>query len=420
MASQPILEWGVVAIFVTVYLGMILGGLPRLKLDRSGVALLGAIGMIGLGAMSTEQAARAVDLPTLLLLFSFMVVSAQIRLGGFYSWVAWRVAALPLQHRVLLGVLIAVAAALSAVFSNDIVCLAMTPVVVQLCRKRGLNPVPFLLGLACAANIGSAATLIGNPQNMLIGSVLHLPFGAYVFRAWLPVCLSLLVLWVWLVWGPRADRVSDLPGYDAQRVDEPPKAPPAQHQATELDTWQTTKGLIVATALIGVFLFTDWPREVAALLGAAVLLLSRRLHTADVMGFVDWPLLVLFIGLFVVNHGFDGTGLASQAVEWLDIQGVNLSDPGALLVAGVALSNLVSNVPAVMMLLPHLKGFEAGTTLALVSTFAGNLLLVGSIANLIVVDLAKKEGVVIDWRIHARVGVPVTLLTLAMVWVCSA
>jgi Na+/H+ antiporter NhaD/arsenite permease-like protein len=172
------MDLGVVAIFVTVYLGMILGGLPRLKLDRSGVALLGAIGMIALGALNTDQAARAIDWPTVLLLFSFMVVSAQMRLGGFYAYVIGRVAALPLGCNALLAVLIAVAGSLSAVFSNDIVCLAMTPVVVQLCRQRGLNPVPFLLGLACAANIGSAATLIGNPQNMLIGSVMQLPFAA--------------------------------------------------------------------------------------------------------------------------------------------------------------------------------------------------------------------------------------------------
>jgi Na+/H+ antiporter NhaD/arsenite permease-like protein len=174
------------------YLGMILGGLPRLKLDRSGVALLGAIAMIGLGAISTEQATRAVDLPTILLLFSFMVVSAQMRLGGFYTAVTRRVVALPLGRKGLLGTLIGVAAALSAVFSNDIICLAMTPVVAQLCLLRRLNPLPFLVGLACAANICSAATLIGNPQNMLIGSVMHLPFGGYLRQAVLPVGLSLL------------------------------------------------------------------------------------------------------------------------------------------------------------------------------------------------------------------------------------
>jgi len=135
-----------------------------------------------------------------------------------------------------------------------------------------------------------------------------------------------------------------------------------------------------------------------------------------VMGFVDWELLVLFMGLFVVNHAFESTGLAAQAVAMLAAQGMHLSDPGPLMAAAVGLSNLVSNVPAVMLLLPHLSDAQSGMTLALVSTFAGNLLLVGSIANLIVVDLAHRSGVAIDWRAHARIGLPVTLLTLAVVW----
>lgn len=404
-------DWSVVAIFVTVYLGMILGGLPRLKLDRSGVALLGAIGVIGLGVMSTGQAAQAVDWPTILLLFSFMVLSAQMRLGGFYTTVTHRVAALPLGRSGLLAALIAVAAALSAVFSNDIVCLAMTPVVARLCLQRRLDPVPFLLGLACAANIGSAATLIGNPQNMLIGSVLQLPFGAYVRQALPPVLMSLAVLWVWLVWGPQA-RVASLP-----RLKLPPDLATELRAGEPFDAWQSIKGLVVAAALLLVFLFTDWPREVAALVGAGVLLLSRRFHSSRVMGLVDWDVLVLFMGLFVVNHAFESTGLAAQAVAWLGAQGVHLADPGPLFVAGVGLSNLLSNVPAVMLLLPHLRGMEAGVTLALVSTLAGNLLLVGSIANLIVVDLAQRSGVIIDWRAHARVGIPVTLMTLAIVWI---
>ncbi|MDP3336127.1 MAG: SLC13 family permease, partial [Rhodoferax sp.] len=282
--EHSLTDWGIVAIFVTVYIGMILGGLPRLKLDRSGVALLGAIGVIGLGAMSTTQAASAVDLPTMLLLFAFMVVSAQMRLGGFYTAVTRQVAALPLGRNALLGALIAVAGALSAVFSNDIICLAMTPVVAQLCLQRRLNPAPFLLGLACAANIGSAATLIGNPQNMLIGSLLQLPFGAYVRQALPPVVLSLGVLWAWLVWGPgHAESTAPAKPSAAMPVDLPSGYGPLQ--APPFDAWQTAKGLAVAGALLLVFLFTDWPREVAALVGAGVLLLSRRLHSSDVMGF---------------------------------------------------------------------------------------------------------------------------------------
>ncbi|WP_137918380.1 anion transporter [Hydrogenophaga sp. 2FB] len=412
-------DWGIVAVFAIVYLGMFLGGLPRLKLDRSGVALLGAIAVIGLSRLPVEDAARSVDLPTIVLLFAFMVVSAQMRLGGFYGAVTRRVGAMPLSRNSLLAALIVVAGALSAVFSNDIVCLAMTPVVARLCLQRGINPVPFLIGLACAANIGSAATLIGNPQNMLIGSVLQLPFGGYVRQALPPVVIGLVVLWLWLAFGPGAKagagspQSSSLPraGEDAMQGEIAAEDPP-------FDGWQTTKGLVVAGALLLIFLFTDWPRDVAALVGAGLLLLSRRLHSSHVLGLVDWPLLLLFMGLFVVNHAFETTGLAAQAVAWLGTQGVHLADPGPLLVAGAVLSNLVSNVPAVMLLLPHLggSGEQAGAMLALVTTFAGNLLLVGSIANLIVADLARQQGIAIDWKRHAVTGIPVTLLSLAVVW----
>jgi Na+/H+ antiporter NhaD/arsenite permease-like protein len=405
--GRDALDWGIVAVFGVVYLGMFLGGLPRLKLDRSGVALLGAIAAIAFTGQTVEQAARAVDLPTIVLLFAFMVVSAQMRLGGFYTAVTRSVGTLPLPRAGLLAVLIAVAGALAAVFSNDIVCLAMTPVVARLCLQRGLQPLPFLIGLACAANIGSAATLIGNPQNMLIGSMMKLHFADYLRLALPPVAASLLLLWLWLAWGPGARAGAAVPAVDAPTPieDEPP-----------FDAVQTAKGLSVATLLLLVFLFTGWPRDVAALVGAGVLLLSRRLHSAQVMGYVDWQLLLLFIGLFVVNDAFASTGLAADAVRWLGTQGVHLADPGPLLVVGAALSNLVSNVPAVMLLLPHLQGDSAGAMLALVSTFAGNLLLVGSIANLIVVDLARRSGIDIDWKQHARTGVPVTLATLLLVW----
>ncbi|MBS1177561.1 MAG: Citrate transporter [Proteobacteria bacterium] len=400
-------DWSIVTVFAVVYLGMFLGGLPRLKLDRSGVALLGAIAVIAITGQTVQDAARAVDLPTLVLLFAFMVVSAQMRLGGFYTAVTRRVAALPLPRSGLLAVLIVVAGTLSAVFSNDVVCLAMTPVVARLCLQRGLNPLPFLVGLACAANIGSAATLIGNPQNMLIGSVMQLNFADHLRQALPPVGLSLLLLWLWLAWGPglRTASGQPVPVPESHAEEEP-----------EFDAFQSAKGLCVAGLLLLIFLFTDWPRDVAALVGAGVLLLSRRLHSAHVMGFVDWQLLLLFIGLFVVNQAFESTGLAAEAVAWLAVQGVHLNEPGPLLVAGVLLSNLVSNVPAVMLLLPHLQGDSTGVMLALVSTFAGNLLLVGSIANLIVVDLARKSGIHIGWRQHARIGTPVTMGTLVLAW----
>ena len=407
LSSEGLHDAYVLTVFAIVYLGMILGGLPRLHLDRTGVALLGAIAIVGAEVMTPEDAARAIHLPTILLLFSFMVISAQMRLGGFYGAVTRRIAALPVGPAALMGVVIAVSAVLSAVFSNDIVCLAVAPVLAEACLRRRLDPVPFLLGLACASNIGSAATLIGNPQNMLIGEVLKMPFAGYAQEAIGPVVAGLLALWALLAGQMRRT---------------PPVAEPDPAQLAALtaevppfDRWQTAKGLGVALALVGVFLFTDWPRDVAALAGAGVLLLSQRFHSSKVMGLIDWELLILFMGLFVVNQALELTGLTRQAVAWLGAQGVDLADPATLFVATLGLSNLVSNVPAVMVLMPLAQGEHVGVTLALVSTMAGNLLIVGSIANLIVVDAAARCGITIDWRRHARTGVPVTLVTLAVV-----
>ena len=398
------MDTSVVAVFAVVYLGMILGGLPFLQLDRTGVALLGAIAIVALGALTPEEAALSIHLPTLLLLFSFMVISAQMRLGGFYTRVTLQVAELRLSPPALLAAMIAVVGTLSAMFSNDVICLAIAPVLADACLARRLDPVPYLLGLACAANVGSAATLIGNPQNMLIGQVLKLSFPGYFLEAVVPVLLGLAATWGVIAWQTR--------GRWRTVLDDPP--PERRQDLAVYDRWQSAKGLAVASALLAVFLFSDLPREVAALTGAGLLLMSRKLHSNKMLGLVDWELLILFIGLFVVNHALSQTGLAESAVKALDDAGMPLSQPGPLFVATLLLSNVVSNVPAVMLLLPAATETFSGPMLALVSTLAGNLLIVGSIANIIVVDAARRRGISIDWRSHARAGVPVTLITLAI------
>ncbi len=395
----------ILAIFLTVYLGMILGGLPFLQLDRTGVALLGAIALIGVNALSLEQAVAAMHLPTLILLFAFMVISAQMRLGGFYDWVTRKLATLSLGPAGLLAALTVVSAALSAVFSNDIVCLAVAPVLIDACRRRRLDPVPFLLALACASNIGSAATLIGNPQNMLIGQTLRLDFGGYVLAAAIPVGFGLLACWGLII---RQTGGRWLDAGPAEAAAEPPR------EDTPFDGWQTAKGLAIAATLLAAFLAAPWPREHMALIGAGILLMSRQLHSRKMLGLVDWELLVLFMSLFVVNHALQRTGIPADAVAGLAALGVRLEQPGPLFAATFLLSNIVSNVPAVMLLLPVAHHETSGLLLALVSTLSGNLLIVGSIANIIVVDAAARRGIAIDWKRHARVGVPITLASLAV------
>ncbi len=395
-----------VVVFVVVYLGMIAGGLPFLKLDRTGIALLGAIALVGTEALSLEEAWEAIDVSTLILLFAFMVVSAQLRLGGFYTWVALKVGRQPISPPFLLGTLVFVVAGLSAVFSNDVICLAMAPVLVDVCLTRRLNPLPFLLALACSANVGSALTLIGNPQNMLIGQTLRLSFFGYIREAALPVVLGLVVVWGYIVWSVRHSWY--LKSWEMA------EAVPALHPdlAPSLDRWQAIKGLGIAAIAFALFLAASLPREVVALTAAGLLMLSRKLHSRKMLGLVDWQLLVLFIGLFVVNHAFQKAGLPAALVDSLRGAGIDLHQPGPLFVVVFVLSNIVSNVPAVMLLLPVAIHDMAGPLLALASTLAGNLLIVGSIANIIVVDAAGRRNIHIGWKQHARIGVPVTLATM--------
>jgi len=393
-----------VAVFVTCYVGLFLGRLPGLRVDRTGIALLGAIALVASGTVSEAQAVQAVDVPTVVLLFALMVVSAQLRVGGFYTRVARRLAAVEAGPAVLLGLVVVTMGGLAAVFSNDIVCLAAAPVLIEACRHRGLRPLPFLLGLACAANVGSAMTVIGNPQNMLIGQTLHLSFGGYLRAAWLPATLGLLATWGVIAWQFRHrwhDGETDGGG-------QPLPVPPP------FNRWESGKGLAVAVALLAAFLLAPWPRELCALAGAALILTSRRRGSRDMLGLVDWQLLVLFIGLFVINDAFQATGWPARLVVAAAARGIDLAHPAGLFAGVVVLSNAVSNVPAVMLFLPLATHPQAGPLLAIGSTLAGNLFLVGSIANLIVADLARRHGVALDWRSHARTGVPVTLVTLAV------
>ena len=386
--------------FLFVYVGMMVGELPQLRLDRTGFALVGAIILIASGRLTTAAAWSAIDVPTLALLFGLMVISAQFRLGGFYAALTHRVGDGEHTPTGLLALVIAAAGGLSAVLANDIVCLAMAPVLIEVCVRRGLDPVPFLLALACAANVGSAATLIGNPQNMLIGQTLQLSFAGYLIDGGIPALVGLAVVWAVIATTYRGRWLRERPEVAAETV--------------PFNRWQTSKGAVVMGAVMAAFLFSPWPREVIALAGAGVLMISRRTASRELLAVVDWHLLILFIGLFVVNAAIAQSGFLSGLLMMVRQTGGDLANPWHLFAASAVLSNLVSNVPAVMLLLPAARSDLAGPVLALSSTLAGNFLIVGSIANIIVLDQARRLGVVIDSRTHRRIGIPVTLGTLAI------
>ncbi|HEY2737344.1 MAG TPA: SLC13 family permease, partial [Thermoanaerobaculia bacterium] len=257
-------------------------------------------------------------------------------------------------------------------------------------------PLPYLLAIACASNIGSALTPIGNPQNILIAQSFHLPFLHFLLACAVPVVLSLGVLY-WL-----AARLLEPGGTLA-----PPAPPPDR-----IDRWQATKAVLLTVAVIALFL-SPVPPPLTALALAGVVLTSRRMNTRDVLELVDWQLLALFVGLFIVVRGFELSGWTTAARDALTSHGADLTRPPVLVPGVAVLSNVVGNVPAVMLMLPFVgRTPVTGYALALASTFAGNAVLVGSIANLIVAEQAQRLGVRITFRDHLRLGLPVTIISL--------
>ena len=389
-----------VTVFVLTYVGMALGRVPGLAIDRTGVALLGLIVLLASGDLTLDQAGEAVDMPTITLLFALMILSAQFEHSGFYGWVAGRIIRATRNPKTLLGVLIAVTGALAAVFTNDVVVFALTPLVAAGLMSQKLDPRPYLIGLAGAANAGSAATLIGNPQNILIGQAGGLDFWTYFVLALPPtlICLAITFVAILATW-----RLAPAERTGTSSVAE-----------TEIDRFQMAKGLAAVVLLIGLFL-TPLPRELSALAVAGLLLMSRRLSSRAMIGAVDWQLLLLFACLFGVTAAFANTGLAQEGLAFLASHGLMPDRLSVLAPLTLAASNTIGNVPAVILIIQLMPDLSDGVlaALALLSTFAGNLLLTGSLCNIIVAERAAQAGAPLSFADFARSGVPMTLASMA-------
>lgn len=392
----------VVAVFFLTYLGMAFGSVPGLKLDRTGIALLAVVVLMLSGKVSVRAMGSSIDVSTLLLLFALMIVSAQFQLAGVYGRAAQRVADSPGSSRRLLALVIAVSGGMSAVLANDVVCFAMTPIIAEGIRRRGLDPRPFLLGLVGAANAGSAATLIGNPQNILIGQVGGLNFWSFLAACTLPAAIALVVVYACIVWIWKSE------------LDAVP-APAEAHPPAEEHLWQAIKGAGALVCLALLFA-APLPREVGAMVIAALLLASRRMSSREMIGLVDWHLLLLFACLFVVTGAFADTDMARHWVNALAEMGLFPDSLKAMVPVALVASNSIGNVPAVMLILAVWPTPDPGalTGLALLSTLAGNFLLVGSMANIIVAERAAAAGCRLTFGDFARAGIPMTLLTMAV------
>ncbi|WP_130470674.1 anion transporter [Candidatus Magnetaquicoccus inordinatus] len=380
--------------------GVAIGRLPRLAMNRATICLAGATLLVLSGAIPYHEALQAIDLHTLTLLLAMMIINIHLRMAGFFSWVAYHTTAAQLHPRLLLALLMLVSALLSALFLNDTIVLAFTPLVLEVVLMAGLPPIPFLIGLATAANIGSVATLIGNPQNMLIGIASAIPFTPFL-QALAPVALgSLLIAWLLLLLlYPK--QLSQRP------IALPPPAPLHMHHTLLRKSLLVTL-LLLATLLAGM------PVSLAAISAATPLLITRRWPADEILQEIDWPLLLFFAALFIVTRAVESSGFSHSFLQLLPAADT-LQLP-ALAWSSMLLSNLVSNVPAVLLLKPLVSQLpwaeKAWLTLAMATTLAGNLTLLGSVANLIVAESARKQGVTLGFWPYLRAGLPITLLTL--------
>jgi Na+/H+ antiporter NhaD/arsenite permease-like protein len=399
----------ILAIFAGTYLGIAMGRVPGLKLNRVGIALLGAIAMMIFGNVTTADVISYVNWPTIFLLFGFFVISAQLRLSGFYDWVAGGISARLGNPARFLFILMVVTGGLSAFLNHDIVCYVFTPIAGAALLRRQINPVPFLIALAISSNIGAAATLIGNPQNMMIGEVAHLDFGRYILWTFVPVIFAMAAAYG-IIWMLSRGKLQVAP----------PASTEFRQEIYPLNRAHTIKGLVILAVVIGLF-FSPLPKEIIALAAAGIHLASTKFRTDDLLKLVDWPILVFFMGLFVVTGVFQSTGFGDQAMSWLAQCGFNLNAPVNLALATAALSNLISNSPAVLLLLKvaDLTRPDAAYIMALANSFGGSLIILGSVSNIIVVQQARTMGIKISFRDFARLGIPVTLAALAglLAWI---
>ena len=389
-------------IFLASYLVFAIGKFPGLKIDRPGAAIIGAVAMIAFRVVRPSDALRFIDFPTLVLLFSMMLIVGNLRLVGFFEWNA-EVVLQRLKPTHLLPAVIFTCGFLSAFFVNDIVCLVMVPFVLSVTRRMRLQPLPYLLAVATASNIGSVATITGNPQNMLIGSFSGIRYYDFLFHLGPVAIIGLFLDWAVLHWIHM--RTIEVPAETAERIPLP-----------ALDLSRLTKPVIVVTAVVIGF-FLGVPPAMMAALGAAALLITRTLDPRKIYQEVDWGLLVFFIGLFLIVGGAENAGIVRRLLEVAEHW--NLQKLGVFTLAVAFLSNVVSNVPAVMLLKSLIPNFgnphTAWLALAMASTLAGNLTITGSVANLIVVESAKPEMEIGFWD-YFRVGLPITLATLLVGW----
>ncbi|OPY30877.1 MAG: sodium/proton antiporter [Methanomassiliicoccales archaeon PtaU1.Bin124] len=406
-------------IFIPTYILISVRNLRVVVLDRFAIALLGAAAMVLLGVLSAEQTMQAIDLNTLALLLGMMLIVIGLEICGFFDLLAREVVKRAGDQLRLLVLIMVVTAVLSALILNDTVVLLFTPVVIKCCQVSSANPVPFLVAEAVSANIGSVATPVGNPQNAYIAVQSGLTFNEFFIHLFPVAVISLLIAigMIWVVFrknlagddgkGRRIDCAMAMNGLGAGKMDR---------------SIYLVLGVLVLV-FVGFISAQYWgmPLSLIALAGGIVVLfalplINRKANAKEMVLKVDWTLLLFFIGLFVLLKGVEVSGLLTEMINFFQsVGGGGMETIPGLSGFCAILSNLISNVPAVMLLAPfvsHIGTSSLWLALAASSTLAGNATILGAAANVIVVEKASAAGVEVSLWQFVKAGLPITFLTL--------
>jgi Na+/H+ antiporter NhaD/arsenite permease-like protein len=370
-------------IFIVTYMLIASRRLSILPIGRPAGALFGATLMVGVGAISPKESYMAIDHDTILLLFSMMVLSAYLQKAGFFDFIARRIVAVCSTAWKMLITIVFVSGGLSAFLMNDTVCIFFTPLVLILCKNYRLPYGPFLIALATSANIGSAATLVGNPQNMIIGSFSGLDFG-YFLKWAAPAAFVGLIINIFLLWV-----------FYRKKIPSGHLRPVKIKSGLKVELGHMALPLSVALAIVTGF-FSGLHLAYTSLSGVMVLIVFERREPRDIFSKVDWTLLVFFCCLFIVVQALSKTGIVESTWRtWEHV--LTFKEPSgiALFILLMVLgSNIVSNVPMVMLAGPFIGNIGNESMgwilLSFTTTIAGNLTLIGSVANIIVAESAKK------------------------------
>ena len=400
----------VLLILILTYVGMAAGRIAWLRVDRTGIALLAVIALLASGETTLDDFGSDIDSPTIAFLFAMMIISAQFAESGFIDLCARTITESRRGTAILLALTVAIGGCLSAILATDILVITIAPLLIAGAQGRGFDPRPFVIALAAATNAGSAATLIGNPQNILIGSLGRLDFWTFLAICAVPALFSLVVIFfvVWLQWNARITRTMLAATLD-----------PPQVTVHPLDRNQTIKGVVALLALFILFA-TPLPREIGALIIAALLLANRKITSRTMIAAVDWPLLLLVSCLFAITGALNHAGIAGPLLEFLTNHGLLPDSLAALTPFSVVMSNAIGGVPTSMLLLQLWQTPPPGVlyALALLLSLSGNLLLTGSLTNVLIAERADRLGAGLTFAEYARAGVPITILSVgfAVFW----